>query len=107
MKKNAPLPVISETIGDTWSAGSDLVHDLGTTAVERAGDLARRLGHRRAKAWWRQPKWTVALAIAAVGAVVAAAIIWRRRTRTGSDEWAVAGEPTEFTEHAAAASVGG
>jgi hypothetical protein len=49
----------------------------------------------------------VAIAIAAVGAVVAAGIIRRRHARAGSDEWAVAGEPTEFTERAAAASGGG
>jgi hypothetical protein len=107
MMKNAPLPAISESIGDTLSAGGDLVHDLGTTAVARAGGLARRLGRRRVKVWWRQPKWMVAIAIAAVGGVVAAGIIRSRRARAGSDEWAVAGEPTEFTERAAAASGGG
>ncbi len=123
--KNAQLPAISESVGDALSAGSSLVHELGTTAVERAGELAstavhrlsdlpvdrltrpaqRRLGRRRVRVWRRRPIWSVTIVLAVVVAVAAAVTIRRRRVRTVNDGWAVAGEPNELAT--AAASVGG
>jgi hypothetical protein len=116
MKKHAPLAAISESVGDALSAGSGIVHDLGTTAVERASEVASELPGtvtqltkrakrrvRPAKSKSRSPLWPIL--IAAAIATCVAVVAWRRRSNR-ADEQATSIPPRDYTDRATAAAVG-
>jgi hypothetical protein len=93
MMNTAPLNAITEGVSDAWSAGTELVHDLGTTAVE----LVTR---RQRTPWWRRPGWLALLVVGIVG-VGLAIFGWRRASST--DERGMS-TPREQTKGAAAST---
>jgi hypothetical protein len=62
--KTAPLNTITEGVSDAWSTGTELVHDLGTSAIELV------TGRKRTP-WWRRPGWFALLVVAVVGVGIA------------------------------------
>src|SRR5262245_33578749 len=101
--KHPPLTAISETVGEALSAGSEIVHDLGSTAAEKLPELpdtVNRLAHR-AQRRFRPPKKQFpllpVLIVAAVLAVCVALIAWRRRAAT-TDEQVQHTPPREYTD---------
>jgi hypothetical protein len=92
MMNTAPLNVITEGVSDAWSAGTELVHDLGTSAVE----LVTR---RQRTPWWRRPGW-LALLVAGIVGVGLAIFAWRR---SSTDERGMS-TPREQTKGAAAST---
>ena len=90
--KTAPLNAITEGVSDAWSTGTELVHDLGTSAVELV------TGRKRAP-WWRRPGWLALLVVAVVG-VGLAIFGWQRSSSTEGSE----STPRERTKGAAAAA---
>jgi hypothetical protein len=105
---NSPLTAISESVGEALSAGSGIVHELGSTAAEKLPELpdtVNRLAHR-AQRRFRPPKKRfpirpvvlIAIALAACTAV----IVWRRRS--SNDQQATHVPPREYTERATAAA---
>ena len=106
-----PLTTISESVGEALSAGSGIVHDLGSTAAEKLPELpdtVNRLAHR-AQRRFRPPKkrfpLTPVLIAAAVLAVCVALIAWRRRASTANEQVQHAA-PREYTERATVAAGG-
>jgi hypothetical protein len=105
--KHQPLTAISESVGDVLSAGSGIVHDLGSTAAEKLPELpdtvnrlAQRAQHRLRPPKKRFPTGPV-LIVAAALAVCVALIAWRRRAST-PDEQVQHTPPREYTERATA-----
>ena len=62
--KTAPLNTITEGVSDAWSTGTELVHDLGTSAIELV------TGRQRTP-WWRRPGWFTLLLVCVVGVGIA------------------------------------
>jgi hypothetical protein len=109
--KHPPLAAISESVGEALSAGTGIVHDLGSTAVEKLPELpdtVNRLAHR-AQRRFRPPKKRFpvkpVLIIAAALVACVAVIAWRRRAAT-ADEPIQHAPPREYTERATAAAGG-
>lgn len=109
--KHAPLTAISESVGEALSAGSGIVHDLGSTAAEKLPELPETVNRlaKRAQRRIRPPKKRFptrpVLIVAAALAVCVALIAWRRRATT-TDEPIQHTPPREYTERATAAAVG-
>jgi mitochondrial fission protein ELM1 len=109
--KHPPLTAISESVGEALSAGSGIVHDLGSTAAEKLPELpdtVNRLAHRAQRRFRPAKKRSPlrpALIIAAVLVACVAVIAWRRRAAT-SDELVQHAPPREYTERATAAAGG-
>jgi hypothetical protein len=105
---NSPLTAISESVGEALSAGSGIVHDLGSTAADKLPELpdtVNRLAHR-AQRRLRPPKkrfpMRPVVLIAIALAVVTAVIVWRRRPSSAEQVSHV--PPREYTEGATAAA---
>ena len=112
------LADVTERAGEAWSTGIELVHDLATAALDRAGDLASAAADRLEDL----PEKAITLAGAAIPALrpapkrskkpfilvavvvaVLAGAWWLRRRRTASQE-APYLSPAERTERAVSAA---
>lgn len=93
--KNAPLTTITEGVSDVLSTGTEIVHDLGSSAVELVTGLTRT----KRTPWWRRPGWVALIVVALVGAV--AIFEWRRRAEAGETS---VDRPRERADRAAASA---
>jgi hypothetical protein len=89
--KTAPLNVITEGVSDAWSTGTELVHDLGSSAVELV------TGRKRTP-WWRRPGWLALLVVVGVGLAIFG---WQRATSSTEGGEST---PRERTKGAAAST---
>jgi hypothetical protein len=109
--KHPPLTAISESVGEALSAGSGIVHDLGSTAAERLPELpvtVNRLANRAQRRFRPAKKRSPlrpALIIAAALVACVAVIAWRRRAATNIDQVSHT-PPREYTDRATAAAGG-
>ena len=107
--KHPPLTAISESVGEALSAGSGIVHDLGSTAAEQLTELPDTVNRlaQRAQRRIRPPKKRFpvrpALLIAAALAACVVLIAWRRRA-SSTDQLGQHAPPREYTEAATAAA---
>jgi hypothetical protein len=94
--KTAPLNTITEGVTDAWSTGTELVHDLGSSAVE----LVTGMTARKRTPWWRRQGWFALLVVAVVG-VGLAIFAWQRASSTDESDTST---PREKTKGAAAST---
>lgn len=107
---------VTDKVGDAWSAGSHLAHDLASTTADRASHLASATAHQvpelpdrvadlvgtAKRRWGPQPKRHISpwLLVAAAVAAFLAAGWWMRRRGDDTDvDFGPDGSPNPAREH--------